>query len=208
MVAALGTMSRCQVDAGYAATARWAPRGGVIGLRGRFKQRRSGYRNDVNNFVIDIAAIQERARANFEAGAVTDAYGADSARVVEVLNDALATELAKKVASTLLRLAVTIPDKDERKAVWNWAIKDGCPIRSGRQQTSRNRCQWKCHRLRVRQCVSAKAQDRCRQQRDGVFLRREQQHRRAGSLHAGVQEHMIVCCIPMHVEHFPVKKVG
>ncbi len=93
MVAALGTMSRCQVDAGYAATARWAPRGGVIGLRGRFKQRRSGYRNDVNNFVIDIAAIQERARANFEAGAVTDAYGADSARVVEVLNDALATEL-------------------------------------------------------------------------------------------------------------------
>ena len=47
----------------------------------------------MNNFVIDIAAIQNRARANFAQGAVTDAYGADRSRVIEVLNDALATEL-------------------------------------------------------------------------------------------------------------------
>lgn len=47
----------------------------------------------MNAFLIDIAAIQERARANLADGAVTDAYGADRERVVEVLNEALATEL-------------------------------------------------------------------------------------------------------------------
>lgn len=61
--------------------------------RGRLKFHRSGKSATVNDFVIDIEAIQKRARANFAEGPITDAYGADQARVVEVLNEALATEL-------------------------------------------------------------------------------------------------------------------
>lgn len=47
----------------------------------------------MNEFSIDIAAIQKRARENLGDGPITDAYGADRARVVQVLNEALATEL-------------------------------------------------------------------------------------------------------------------
>ena len=47
----------------------------------------------MNDFVIDIQAIQKRARSNFAEGPITQAYGANNAKVVEVLNDALATEL-------------------------------------------------------------------------------------------------------------------
>lgn len=47
----------------------------------------------MNQFALDIAAIRDRARANLEEGPITDAYGADRERVIEVLNEALATEL-------------------------------------------------------------------------------------------------------------------
>lgn len=47
----------------------------------------------MNDFVMDIAAIQDRARRQVADGPVTDAYGADRARVIQVLNEALATEL-------------------------------------------------------------------------------------------------------------------
>ncbi len=47
----------------------------------------------MNNFVLDISDIQARARKNLEQGPLTDAYGAERERVVEVLNDALATEI-------------------------------------------------------------------------------------------------------------------
>ncbi len=47
----------------------------------------------MNEFAIDVAAIQERARENLADGPITDAYGADRERVVDVLNEALATEL-------------------------------------------------------------------------------------------------------------------
>lgn len=47
----------------------------------------------MNDFVIDIAAIQQRARRHVADGPVTDAYGADRFRVVQVLQQALATEL-------------------------------------------------------------------------------------------------------------------
>ena len=47
----------------------------------------------MNDFSIDIAAIQKRARESFADGPITDAYGADRAQVVQVLNGALATEL-------------------------------------------------------------------------------------------------------------------
>jgi bacterioferritin len=47
----------------------------------------------MNEFTMDIAAIQQRARANVDAGPITEAYGADRERVVAVLNEALATEL-------------------------------------------------------------------------------------------------------------------
>ena len=44
-------------------------------------------------FQADIEAIRKRAREKMEDGAITGAYKADPNKVVEVLNDALATEL-------------------------------------------------------------------------------------------------------------------
>ena len=45
------------------------------------------------DFLTDIETLRARARANIERGPITDAYGADRERVVDVLNEALATEL-------------------------------------------------------------------------------------------------------------------
>ena len=44
-------------------------------------------------FKADIELIRSRARAEIDKGPITDAYGADRLRVIEVLNEALATEL-------------------------------------------------------------------------------------------------------------------
>jgi bacterioferritin len=44
-------------------------------------------------FVSDVKKIRERARKHMEAGAVTEGYKADRKRVIEVLNEVLATEL-------------------------------------------------------------------------------------------------------------------
>jgi bacterioferritin len=47
----------------------------------------------MSDFVMDIKNIRERARKHMEDGAVTGGNKADRKRVVEVLNEALATEL-------------------------------------------------------------------------------------------------------------------
>jgi bacterioferritin len=47
----------------------------------------------VAEFLTDIKTLRERARAQVEAGPITEAYGADRERVIEVCNEALATEL-------------------------------------------------------------------------------------------------------------------
>ncbi|GGO81572.1 ferritin-like domain-containing protein [Nonomuraea cavernae] len=44
-------------------------------------------------FLTDIKTIRERARAEIDKGPITDAYGADLERVIQVCNEALATEL-------------------------------------------------------------------------------------------------------------------
>jgi bacterioferritin len=44
-------------------------------------------------FLTDVKTLRERARENMDKGPITDAYGADLKRVIEVLNQALATEL-------------------------------------------------------------------------------------------------------------------
>ncbi|MEU3184139.1 ferritin-like domain-containing protein [Streptomyces sp. NPDC006923] len=44
-------------------------------------------------FLTDIETIRARARKEIEKGPVTDAYGADLGRVLQVLNEALATEI-------------------------------------------------------------------------------------------------------------------
>lgn len=44
-------------------------------------------------FLTDIKTLRERARAKIEEGPITSSYGADRAKVVEVLNEALATEI-------------------------------------------------------------------------------------------------------------------
>jgi len=47
----------------------------------------------MSDFLTDVKTLRERAREKMEEGPVTAAYGADRDRVVEVLNEALATEL-------------------------------------------------------------------------------------------------------------------
>ena len=44
-------------------------------------------------FLTDIQTLRDRARQKIEEGPITSAYGADRERVIEVLNEALATEL-------------------------------------------------------------------------------------------------------------------
>ncbi|MEZ5215371.1 MAG: ferritin-like domain-containing protein [Ilumatobacteraceae bacterium] len=44
-------------------------------------------------FLTDIQTLRDRARAEVEKGPITEAYGADRERVIQVLNEALATEL-------------------------------------------------------------------------------------------------------------------
>lgn len=44
-------------------------------------------------FLTDIETLRARARENIEQGPITEAYGADRERVIEVLNEVLATEL-------------------------------------------------------------------------------------------------------------------
>lgn len=46
-----------------------------------------------NQFILDITAIQQRAKANLQKGAVTDNYKLDLNTVHEMLNSALATEM-------------------------------------------------------------------------------------------------------------------
>jgi bacterioferritin len=48
---------------------------------------------DMNTFKADIEEIRRRAREKMEEGPITEAYQADRAKVVEVLNEVLATEL-------------------------------------------------------------------------------------------------------------------
>jgi bacterioferritin len=45
------------------------------------------------SFLTDITTLRERARAKMEEGPITAAYGADRAKVIDVLNEALATEI-------------------------------------------------------------------------------------------------------------------
>ncbi len=47
----------------------------------------------MEDFLTDVKTLRERARKNIKKGPVTDAYGADLERVIDVLNQALATEL-------------------------------------------------------------------------------------------------------------------
>jgi bacterioferritin len=47
----------------------------------------------VEEFLTDIKTLRANARKNMSKGPVTNAYGADVKRVIEVLNQALATEL-------------------------------------------------------------------------------------------------------------------
>jgi bacterioferritin len=44
-------------------------------------------------FLTDIQTLRERARAKIEEGPITSGYGADRERVIDVLNEALATEI-------------------------------------------------------------------------------------------------------------------
>jgi bacterioferritin len=47
----------------------------------------------MGEFVSDIKRLRERARMHMDSGAVTDGYKADRKRVIDVLNEVLATEI-------------------------------------------------------------------------------------------------------------------
>lgn len=47
----------------------------------------------MSEFLTDIETLRERARAKIEEGPITSAYTADRGRVIDVLNEALATEI-------------------------------------------------------------------------------------------------------------------
>ena len=46
-----------------------------------------------SSFSVDVAAIRDRARQKMDRGPVTEHYGTDPHKVVEILNDVLATEI-------------------------------------------------------------------------------------------------------------------
>ena len=48
---------------------------------------------DTSTFLTDVATLRQRARQHIEEGAVTESYSANRETVVNLLNDALATEL-------------------------------------------------------------------------------------------------------------------
>src|SRR4030095_16657296 len=50
-------------------------------------------RSAATPFLTDVQTLRQRARSHIETGAVTPGYGADSALVCKVLNEALATEI-------------------------------------------------------------------------------------------------------------------
>lgn len=47
----------------------------------------------MSDFLTDIETLRQRARSEIEKGPITETYGADRERVIEVLNQVLATEL-------------------------------------------------------------------------------------------------------------------
>lgn len=47
----------------------------------------------MGEFLTDVQTLRERARAEIDKGPITDSYGADLPRVIQVCNEALATEL-------------------------------------------------------------------------------------------------------------------
>jgi bacterioferritin len=47
----------------------------------------------MNEFLTDIKQLREKARAHIDQGPITDTYGADRERIIDVLNEVLATEL-------------------------------------------------------------------------------------------------------------------
>src|SRR5437764_14996061 len=47
----------------------------------------------MSEFLTDVQTLRQRARDHMDRGPITDSYGADRDRVIEVLNEVLATEL-------------------------------------------------------------------------------------------------------------------
>ena len=47
----------------------------------------------MTDFLTDVQTLRQRAREHIDQGPITDAYGADRGRVIDVLNEVLATEL-------------------------------------------------------------------------------------------------------------------
>ncbi|HEX3650525.1 MAG TPA: ferritin-like domain-containing protein [Pseudonocardiaceae bacterium] len=64
-----------------------------------------------NQFEIDVTRIRENARAHMDAGPVTATYGADKPRLIEILNDVVATEVVCFLRYTQHAIAATGIDR-------------------------------------------------------------------------------------------------
>ena len=59
----------------------------------RIRERRESERAEPGYFISDIQEIRRRARQHIQNGAVTSGYKADREKVIQILNEALATEI-------------------------------------------------------------------------------------------------------------------
>ena len=70
-------------------------------------QRNAGGDKSAKPFLTDVKLLRDRARRQMELGAVTDTYGGDVARTIEILQSVLATELVCVMRYTQHSIAAT-----------------------------------------------------------------------------------------------------
>jgi len=79
----------------------------------------------MGQFVSDVQKIRERARAHMEEGAITAGYRADRKRVVDVLNEALATEIVCTLRYKRHYYAAKgIHSESVKKEFWQHALEE------------------------------------------------------------------------------------
>ncbi len=71
--------------------------------------------NNATPFLSDVKTLRERARKNIEDGAVTDNYGGDVKKSIELLQGALATEIVCVLRYTMHAIAATGIDSEAVK---------------------------------------------------------------------------------------------
>ena len=77
----------------------------------------------MNTFKADLDEIRRRARQHMEEGPITEAYQADADKVIDVLNEVLATEETRKFLNSFGGDPF-IATPDEGQALFRQGVKD------------------------------------------------------------------------------------